>query len=304
LSCTQFAEPDTILTSIIEMQATREHIDPGTKSGFLTRKLSMPRFDSVYHFHPEYELTWIQGSAGRILVGDYLGAFGPGHLALLGPHLTHWYYNDPNLEGGNDWSRARLIQFSRDFFGESILRQPDLQAVDQLLRSASRGILFEAPSPVISRSIRAVFKAEGTRRVTSLLHLLDQLAHAPGKAPLASTAYADQPLPTESRRLGRVFEHISLNVTKPIALGELAGLAHMSPSAFSRFFHKRVGLPVSRYILLQRLTRAARELIETNRTVSEIAFAAGFNHLTHFNRQFKQWKGMTPSAFRKLLVVL
>lgn len=64
------------------MEARREHIDPGWESSFVTRRLSMERFDSIYHFHPEYELTWIQSGSGHILAGDYLG---PGHLALLGP---------------------------------------------------------------------------------------------------------------------------------------------------------------------------------------------------------------------------
>lgn len=283
------------------MEAAREHVDPGTDTGFLTRRLSMARFDSIYHFHPEYEVTLIQSSAGRILAGDYLGPFGPGHLALLGPNLTHWYYNDPSLEGGGDWSRALLIQFSRQFLGEALLGQPDMRTIDALLRQSARGIVFKAPGQKFEALLESVFMAVGPERVIRLLRLLDEMTRIPQLQLMASPAHANPSMPVGSRRLKRVLDHIHGHYTEPYKLERLARLAGMSSAAFSRFFHQRMGLTLSRYILLHRLTAAARQLIEKPYTVSEIAYSVGFNNLTHFNRQFKSWKGMTPSEFRKLL---
>lgn len=283
------------------MEAAREHVDPGTATGFLTRRLSMARFDSIYHFHPEYEITLIQSSAGRILAGDYLGPFGPGHFALLGPNLTHWYYNDPSLEGGGDWSRALLIQFSRQFLGEALLKQPDMGRIEALLRQSARGIVFRPPDRKFEALLESVFPAVGPERVIGLIRLLDEMTRAPQLHVMASPAHASQPMPVGSRRLKRVLDQIHTHYMEPYKLGRLARLAGMSPSAFSRFFHQRMGLTLSRYILLNRLTESARQLVEKPYTISEIAYSVGFNNLTHFNRQFKSWKGMTPSEFRKVL---
>lgn len=261
----------------------------------------MPRFDSIYHFHPEYEITLIESSAGRILAGDYLGPFGPGHLALLGPNLTHWYYNDPAFEGGTDWSRALLIQFSRQFLGESLLGQPDMRAIDLLLKRSSRGIVFEKPDRILLEQMESVFTADGPDRVILLIGLLDRLTRQRELGLMASPTHGNQMMPLGSRRLSRVLDYIHGHYAETAKLERLARLAHMSPSAFSRFFHKRMGLPVSHYILLMRLTEAAKLLVESRRTVSEIAYSVGFNNLTHFNRQFKKWKQLTPSDFRRLL---
>lgn len=283
------------------MEAKREHIDPGWESGFVTRRLSMERFDSIYHFHPEYELTWIQSSSGHVVVGDYLGPFGPGHLVLLGPNLTHWYYNDPLMEGGADWSRALLVQFSRDCLGDALLGQPEMKAINDLLKQSSRGILFRPPSKRLELLMESLLVAKGPERILLLIKVLHVLSRNPKVHLMASSLHAEEVVPVGSRRLRRVVDYIHGSYTETLTLESLAQLAHMSPSAFSRFFHKRMGLPVSRYILLYRLTAAARQLVETEKTVSEIAFAVGFNNLTHFNRQFRKWKKQTPSAFRKLL---
>lgn len=283
------------------MKATREHIDPGQESGFLTRRLSAGRFASVYHFHPEYEITLIETSEGRFLAGDYLGRFGPGHLALIGPNLTHWYANDAASAEPPGRSRALLIQFSRQFLGEALLRQPEMRGIDQLLRRSVRGLLFEPVGAGVRREMEACMEAGGPERVIALLRLLATLAGNGAARPLASPLHNEQAPPLASRRLDRVIEHIHTHQGERLELRELAGLAHMSPAAFSRFFHERMGLPLSRYILLKRLTEAARLLVETRYSVSEIAFAVGFNNLTHFNRQFKKWKAQTPTAFRRLL---
>ena len=54
------------------------------------------------------------------------------------------------------------------------------------------------------------------------------------------------------------------------------------------------------YLVQLRLSHAARELIETEHTITTIAFDCGFNNLGNFNRLFKANYGKTPSAFRRV----
>ena len=51
-----------------------------------------------WNYHPEYEIHLIAESAGKMFVGDHIGAFGPGNLLLVGPDLPHHWVSD--LEPG------------------------------------------------------------------------------------------------------------------------------------------------------------------------------------------------------------
>ena len=73
----------------------------------------------------------------------------------------------------------------------------------------------------------------------------------------------------------------------------------MTPSAFSRFFKLHTGKNLSEYIVDIRLGNAARRLIDTTDTVSEICYCCGFNTLSNFNRLFRKRKGCSPTEFRE-----
>ena len=84
----------------------------------------------------------------------------------------------------------------------------------------------------------------------------------------------------------------------PISLETIAQLAGMTPPAFSRFYKQKTGTTFQQTLIETRLLDACQELITTNRSISEICFACGFNNLSNFNRQFKRNKGLSPKAFR------
>ena len=74
----------------------------------------------------------------------------------------------------------------------------------------------------------------------------------------------------------------------------------MVPSAFSRFFKQHTTRTLSNYIIDIRLGNAARLLVDTTTSISEICYACGFNNLSNFNRIFKSRRGYTPRDFRAL----
>ena len=59
------------------------------------------------------------------------------------------------------------------------------------------------------------------------------------------------------------------------------------------------GRNISEYIIDLRLGYAARMLVDTAKSISEIGFDCGFNNLSNFNRIFKKKKGCSPSEFRE-----
>jgi AraC-like DNA-binding protein len=106
-------------------------------------------------------------------------------------------------------------------------------------------------------------------------------------------------LPSASRRLTRVFDHIEAQLTRSIDLAELAGIAAMSKYHFLRLFKRMCGITPYQYILGRRLRNAALTLRRTNTPIALIALEQGFGDLSTFNRLFRRVMLCTPTDFRK-----
>jgi AraC-like DNA-binding protein len=84
----------------------------------------------------------------------------------------------------------------------------------------------------------------------------------------------------------------------PLTLASLASEARMSRFGFLRAFRQIVGVTPYQYLLRMRLQRAALRLRAESASITSIAYGAGFNDLSTFNRRFRRIMGMTPRAWR------
>jgi AraC-like DNA-binding protein len=85
-----------------------------------------------------------------------------------------------------------------------------------------------------------------------------------------------------------------------IDLGRLADAAALSPFHVHRLFRERVGMPPGRYLGRLRLEHAATLLLDTERSVTRVAFDSGFGSLGHFHASFRRAYGRSPGAYRRL----
>ncbi|EFQ62957.1 transcriptional regulator, AraC family [Pseudomonas fluorescens WH6] len=101
-------------------------------------------------------------------------------------------------------------------------------------------------------------------------------------------------------RFDRVLAYIDANLEGDLCVKTLSGVASFSAFHFHRQFTAFVGVPVSRYVQLMRLRRAAHGLCSVaDYSVLDAASGAGFESPEAFSRAFRRAFGMTPSAFRK-----
>lgn len=99
--------------------------------------------------------------------------------------------------------------------------------------------------------------------------------------------------------LERVRLHLEETYAETHTLAELAQMAHLERTYFSRVFARRFELPVSEYILRLRIRYVLAELQRTSAPISTIAAAAGFRDISFFGRSFRRVVGITPSAYRR-----
>ena len=70
---------------------------------------------------------------------------------------------------------------------------------------------------------------------------------------------------------------------------------------FCKLFKKATGFNFTEHVSRVRVEKSKTLLLNPNLRVSEIAFEAGFQSLTHFNRIFKNMVGQSPTNFRRRL---
>lgn len=99
--------------------------------------------------------------------------------------------------------------------------------------------------------------------------------------------------------LYEAIEYIKENYQEPIKLEDMARLSGMAPTYFSNLFKNTLNKPFIKYLNEVRIRNAMDLLKNTNFNITEISMLVGYNHLSHFNRVFKQITGVTPTDFRK-----
>jgi AraC family transcriptional regulator len=100
-------------------------------------------------------------------------------------------------------------------------------------------------------------------------------------------------------RLRAVVEYIEGHLEAGPSLGQLAGVARLSPYHFARQFKRATGLPPHQYVILRRVERA-KQLLQggTALSLAEVAADAGFSDQSQFTHHFKRVVGVTPGQFR------
>lgn len=285
------------------MRATFESIVGEREQSFAYRVFGWTTFPFKWHFHPEIELTLIRSGHGQRFVGDDIDTFSAGDLVLLGRDLPHTWMSSADLPKRRNACQSVVIQFRDDCFGKGFFSAlPELARVQGLLRRAGRGLCFDGPiRDQVATTMIAMQSAAPFDRMTMLLQSLDALAQAPAEAVRTLSSEGFRPQTTHFGRhgIGTVLAYLNRQYTEAVRLETVADMAHLSPSAFSRFFQRSTGKSFTDYLTELRVGRACELMIGTDRKISAIGYESGFNNLSNFNRQFLKVKRLTPRAYRE-----
>jgi AraC-like DNA-binding protein len=99
----------------------------------------------------------------------------------------------------------------------------------------------------------------------------------------------------EIQRISKAVEHIHQNLTQPVSVQELAGLVHMSRSAFFNNFKDVMHVSPLQYAKSVKLHRA-QVLIQEGKKANEAGYQVGYNSPAQFSREYKRHFGYSPSA--------
>ena len=170
-----------------------------------------------------------------------------------------------------------------------------------MMMRAKHGLAFPMPAvmTVYQRLLNLASIEDKFQSAQELFRILYELSKFDDARELASSTFSKAEVSSDSRRVLKVKNYISAHINDNLRLEQLAALVGMTPTAFSRYFKLRTGKNLSEYIIDIRLGIAARQLVDTAESVSEICWSCGFNTLSNFNRLFRKRKGCSPTEFRE-----
>ena len=170
-----------------------------------------------------------------------------------------------------------------------------------MLSKAQNGLSFPIAAIMkVYALLDSLPEAKGFYAVTQFLTLLYELSLFIDNAhELSTSSFAKIEIQANSRRVQKIQQYINEHYKEEIRLSQLADIAGMADTAFSRFFKLRTGKGLSDYIIDIRLGHASRMLIDSTMSIAEICYDCGFNNLSNFNRIFRKKKNCSPKEFRE-----
>jgi AraC family transcriptional regulator len=114
-------------------------------------------------------------------------------------------------------------------------------------------------------------------------------------APHQPTRRRDGTLPRA--KLRAVVEYVEGHLDASPTLEQMAAIVRLSVYHFARQFRRAMGLPPHQYVLARRVERA-KQLLQGDLSLAEVAAHAGFSDQSQFTHHFKRLVGVTPGQFR------
>jgi AraC-like DNA-binding protein len=307
------------------MKAAYESLNPTSESSFLYRRFSLPRFDAPYHFHPEIELTLIVKGTGKRLVGSQIDTYEAGDLVLLGENVPHCWLNEntineentvantlengklgKNTEGpllDSDAAQSIVIQFKKEFLGDSFFEKMEFNKIKNLLEKAQSGIVITGETrDILIEKMREMESQNAYNRLMTLLDILQKIAHSKDTQTIDNQPFSIKLNQHDAEKINTVYAYIMEHYTSEINLEKVAKQAFMTPPAFCRYFKKITRKTFVEVLVEYRIKHACQLLSSSDKSISDICFESGFGNISYFNKQFKEMMRETPLGYRRMFL--
>lgn len=277
------------------MKVALEQISPDADSSF--HLLLTPQLSDVFlwHYHPEYEIVFIEGANGTRHVGDHISRYEGSDLVFIGPNIPHLNFD----YGVKTDHRKVVVQLKENFLGEIIWLAPEFAAISNLFERARSGIsFFGRTKELVGERLNQLAALPPFDRLMQLLSIFQLLATSTEFSPLQGEAVTSAYNLNEQQRLKRVNQFIAEHYTRRLSIPEVATVANLTEAAFCRYFKRMTRLTFTQFLNQYRINQAQKLLLLDN-TVSEACYASGFESLSYFNKIFKRVTGENPLQFKK-----
>ena len=247
------------------------------------------------HSHECYELVYLFSGECNILVSHTIYRMVPGTLVIIPPgeiHKTSYGSNDKGRQQrtalrfsikDTDWLCSALGKdFVKDNLTAGIIEVPDKRK--EYIENLITRMIYEnqMPDELSMGMVKTLFQ-EFMIFVLRCKLYGDTSAHE---------------IDAQNSTIQDVATYVYNNYDKQIYLDDVAKQFSISRSYLSKKFKQTTGFGFKEYLLNVRIKEACRLLLETNHSITDIAFACGFNDSNYFGDAFRRIKGISPNKYR------
>jgi AraC-like DNA-binding protein len=272
-----------------------EEIKPDIDSSF--KILLTPNLNDLFywHFHPEYEIVYVEAASGIRHIGDHISVYKENDLAFIGPNIPHLNFD----YGASKECEQVIVQMKEDFLGKDFFLRPEIADIHHLFELAKNGIVFYGETKRIAGDkLKRLASLPHFQQLLELLGIFQLLATSKEYEQLQSRPLANASLLKEQKRIHLIYHFIETHYQQAIDVNEVAALVHLTTAAFCRYFKKATHLTLTDFVNQYRVNEAKKILL-LGRNVTEACYNSGFENLSHFNKTFKKLTRENPSQFRK-----
>lgn len=118
---------------------------------------------------------------------------------------------------------------------------------------------------------------------------------------IPADAFGSAPKTIDSR-ISKVLNYIDKNPTLNHTVESLASMVKMSANNFHRYFVAGTAVTPKQYVIKRKMEYARYQLVQTEKTIDEVALETGFTDRYHFSKTFKQYFMYPPATLRKKVI--
>ena len=260
-------------------------------------KLFSPRLRNTFlwHYHPEYELVYVEADAGIRHVGSHISGYTQSDLVLIGSNLPHLNF-DYRLR--SEYHQI-VVQLKEDFMGTAIGLTPEFAGISLLFNKAANGIAFHGETKAIAvQKLKQLSALNSFNQLLALMEIFQILANSNEMSILNDDSLGLQFFLKDKIRMGAVYEYIGNNYNHDPDVNAVAAKVNFTTAAFCRYFKKQTNMTFTDFVNQYRVD-VAKNLLMQDKNVTETCYAVGFESLSYFNKLFNKIVGENPSGFKR-----
>ena len=277
------------------MKVKLEAIQSDENSSF--KILLTPKLNDLFywHFHPEYEIVYVETTSGMRHIGDHISKYEGSDLALIGPNIPHLNFDF----GVKTIVETVVVQMKEHFLGVPFFALPEIAGINDLFERAKTGLAFYGETKRLAgEKLKQLTSLSHFDQLITLLQVFQLLTESKETIELKTRPIAHISVLKEQQRLHKIYHFIETHYHHSINVNEVAKLSHLTTAAFCRYFKKSTHLTFTDFLNQYRINQAKKLLLQ-KKSVSEACYESGFENLSHFNKTFKKITGENPTTFKK-----
>jgi len=275
-----------------EIQLEKVEFEPGKSFKRFSPRL---RNTFLWHYHPEFELVYVEADAGIRHVGTHISTYTQSDLVFIGGNLPHLNF-DYRLR--SDYHQI-VIQLRTDFLGTALSLAPEFSSIKQLFKAAEYGIAFSGETKaMVAEKLKQLGNLNSLEQLLALISIFQLLAGSIETERLNIDLTSKDFILKDKIRMGAIYEYIDANFHQKPDVNIVAQKVNLTTPAFCRYFKRQTNITFTEFVNQYRIERA-KNLLMQNHNVSQTCYAIGFESISYFNKLFKQITGENPSDFRR-----